>query len=494
MKPSPLIRKTALVALLLAAALFLSGCNLVVKDPAVDARQVILTVNGEEVHKADFTRYLDNAYQRALEEQQMMQQYGYPAQPINEAMLLQTTLDNTAKDRLLHQKAHELGLDALTQEEEAALDEQAEADYADILEQVKFYYFMGSELEGEALDAAAAQKAEELGLTLDIFKESARETNLHEKLHEYAGRDVVITEEDIQAAFEARVEEERARYAENPAAFGEDLSNEAPIYYSPAGYRWVRQILVPLSDEDQGAIRQLESEERSLQSALDSAKAALTRYEELAVSQALSPDDKVFLDEQAASLGEQAPRLKELLALEGLSGEERAELDTLKARLPVSLAVEEAGSALTAKQEELAAKKEAAFAAIQPQTDEVMAKAQAPDADFDALVEEHSQDPGQPQTGYAVSEATTAFVPAFTQGAMALEKPGDISQPIPTAYGNHILRYAADIQEGPATLDSVRETLREELFETRRGETYQELEAAWLAQADIKLYPERMKD
>ncbi len=494
MKPSRLTRKAALAALLLAAVLFLSGCNLVVKDPAVDAKQVILSVNGEEVTKADFTRYLDNAYNRALEQQQQMQQYGYPAQPIDQALLLQTTLDNTAKDKLLHQKAHELGLDELTEEEQAALDEQAEADYADILEQVKFYYFMGSELEGEALDEAAKKQAEELGLSLELYKESARETNLHEKLNEYAGRDLVITEEELTAAYNTRVEEEKARYETDPAAYGNDLSSAAAVYYTPAGYRWVRQILIPLAQEDQDKIRALENELRGLQTALDTAQAAVTRYEGAVQSEGVSPEDKVFMDEQAAALGDQAARLKELQAQAGLQGEEQVELEALKAGLPVYTALAEAKAPLDAKQAELNALQETAFAAIQAQTDEVMQKALAEGADFDALVTEYSQDPGQPETGYAVSAATTTFVPEFTAGAMALENAGDISQPIRTNYGNHILRYTADIPEGAASLEAVRQPLHDELFEARRAEIYRGLEEAWIAAADIKQYPERMKD
>ena len=83
MKSSRFGRKAALTALLLAFTLFLSGCNLIVKDPEVDKKQVILTVNGEEVSKEEFTRYYNNAYERAFQNQQMMQQYGYPAQPID---------------------------------------------------------------------------------------------------------------------------------------------------------------------------------------------------------------------------------------------------------------------------------------------------------------------------------------------------------------------------------------------------------------------------
>lgn len=494
MKTSLPIRKTALAALLIAAVLFLGGCNLIVKDPVVDAAQVILSINGEEVNKADFSRYLDNAYNRAYEQQQMMQQYGLPAQPINQAQLLKDTLDNTAKDKLLHQKAHELGLDELSPEQEAQLEEEATHQWEDVLEQVKLYYFMGSELEGEALNEAAVKQAEDLGLSLALYIESAKEGSLHEQLHAYAGRDVVITEEELATALGGKQDEDRLRFEADPTAYDRAISAGNPVYYTPAGYRHVRQILISLSEEDQAKIRELENELRPLQTALDSAQAQVDRYEAAILADAPSQEDADFVAAQAEQLGEDGKRLVELLAQEGRTADEQAEVDALKARLPVATALEAARAALAPKQDELTAKEEAAFAAIKERTDEVMALALAEGADFDALIAEYGGDPGQPAAGYLVSQSTTTFVPAFTQGAMALEQPGDISQPIRTNYGYHILRYENDVPEGPVALDSVREALQAELFEARREEIYAQLEAEWLAAADIKLYPERMKD
>ena len=62
MKNNVMPRKMMLIALLLAMVMALSACNLIVKDPEVDARQVIVQVNGEEVTKDRFTQYFNNAY------------------------------------------------------------------------------------------------------------------------------------------------------------------------------------------------------------------------------------------------------------------------------------------------------------------------------------------------------------------------------------------------------------------------------------------------
>lgn len=494
MKSSLLNRKTAVVALLAAAMLLLSGCNLVVKDPEVDARQVILSINGEEITKAEFTRFYDNAYNRKVEEQSYYQQFGIPSQPINPAQVLQETLDGVARDKLLHQKAEELGLTALTEEETKALEEKAQADYNSVLQQVQDYYFANTELKDEELKAAVEKQAADLGLSQDIYLQSAKEGNLHERLHAYAGKDVTVSEEELQAGFTEKVAQVKAEYEADPAAFGTAVSSGQPIYYRPAGYRYIRQVLIPLAQADQDAIKALEGELSPLKSAMDQAQALVTRYEDAMASEGIGEEDQAFLDEQAAALGDEAARLKELQKKEGLSDEEKQELDALKAKLPVYTALLEAKTAYDAKQAELTARQDTAFAAIQAKTDEVYQQASAEGADFNALVQANNNDPGQPQEGYAVSAATTTFVPAFTEAAMALAKVGDISQPVRTNYGYHILRYAADIPEGEATLDSVRDTLRAELLATKQEAAYQAMEEAWLKEADIRKYPERFKD
>ena len=446
MKSSLFSRTTALVALLVAAALFLSGCNLIVKDPEVDARQVVLTINGEEIQKQDFARYYDNTYQQALQMQQLYQQYGMQPQPIDPKQVLEDTFTSTIKDKVLHQQAHKLGLDEMTEEEAAAIEKKAGEDFQGILDQVKDYYFKDSELTGEALQAELEKKAEELGLSLEVYKQSATESKLHEKLHDYAGEGITVTDEDLQTAFDERVVKAQEEYKNNPAAFGTALSSGKPVYYTPAGYRAVRQILVKLEDEDAEAIKQKESEINPLKSALDAAQAEINRIEGLLKSEeALEEADQAFLKDKLKDWSEEeTASFKELLKKDSLSEDEQKTLTTLKAKMPGYAVLTDAQAVYDSKQAELLGLQDAAFAKIQEKTDGILASARAEGADFEALIKEHNEDLGQPDTGYAVHAATTTYVPAFTAGAMALTQIGDISEPIRTNYGYHILRYEKD--------------------------------------------------
>lgn len=496
MKSSLFSRTTALVALLVAAVVLLSGCNLIVKDPAVDAKQVILSVNGEDITKEEFTRYYNNTYQQAVQMQQLYQQYGMQPQPINPSQVLEDTFTGTIKDKVLHQQAHKLGLDEMTEEENADIEKQTAENFQDVLDEVKEYYFENTQLEGEELTAALEKKALEFGFDLDTFKQSATEGKLHEKLHQYAGEGIEVTDEELKTAFDEKVQAAKEEYEGNPAAYGTALSSGRPVYYTPAGYRTVRQILVKLTEEDAEAIKALDAEVAPLKNALDAAQVDIHRIEGLLkAEEAPGEADQEYLNSMLEDLtAEESEQFKEFLKKGNLDESEQQALDALKAKLTVYASLDAAKEPYESKQAELAALQDKAFAAIQEKTDEILAKATAEGADFDALIKEYNEDPGQPDTGYAVHTATTTYVPAFTTGAMALEKIGDVSQPIRTNFGYHILRYESDLEEGPAALETVKDSLHEELLSAKQQENYRTLEEKWIAEAEVKRYPERMKD
>ena len=106
--------------------------------------------------------------------------------------------------------------------------------------------------------------------------------------------------------------------------------------------------------------------------------------------------------------------------------------------------------------------KEAAYAAIQPTVDEVLSKLDEGE-DFDALIAEYGQDPGMESSpakedGYPVSADSTNWVTEFRDAAMALENVGDVSEPVRSEHGIHIIKYVSD-GKGRAARTRVREAL-----------------------------------
>ena len=145
----------------------------------------------------------------------------------------------------------------MTDEENAAIEEQASTQFESIRQQVKNVFFAGTALEGEELEAAIDKKAAELSLTKEAYRKSALENKLYEKLHDYAGRDIEVSEEQIQAP--------RQKVAQAKPVTPRTWPPTARRFARPdsllraRGYRAVRQILVQLQEE-QDAIRALESE------------------------------------------------------------------------------------------------------------------------------------------------------------------------------------------------------------------------------------------
>ena len=217
------MKKKTLFALLLAAVMLLSGCSLVLKDSAVDAKQTIIDVNGEQVDKQTFL----NAYNYTLTMQQyyaqMLQQFGGDG-TVDEASILQSTLDNYISSLVLSQKANELGFDQFTDAELAELQAQAQEEYDTQLESIRTTYFADSELEGDALTAEVTAYAKANGYTLDYQLDTAKSNKISERLKASVTDTVTITDDDLQAG--------------------------TTVYYTPAGYRTIRVISVDKPTEE----------------------------------------------------------------------------------------------------------------------------------------------------------------------------------------------------------------------------------------------------
>lgn len=458
MKNKAVTRNVMVVSLLLAVAVLLSACNLIVKDPEVDARQVIVSVNGEEIRKDRFTQFYNNAYNQEYARQQTFLQYGMIQKiNINRDDVLDFTATAVVRDLVLRQKAKELGLDAFTPEEETKVQEAAAKQFEELLGQIKSEFFPGTELSGEELDKALRDKADELGITADRLAEDEKAVALFEKLKEHVTKDLSVSDEEIQADFDQKVADAKISYENDPSAYGRAVNAGQKVYTAPAGYRFVKQILVKFTEEDQKALDALKEELKPLAAARDAAQTALDEYQE------------AHKDEEGAKADE-----AELLAFEN--------------------ALKEAQASHDAKQAELSAKEAAAYAAILPRANEAYAKAVAEGADFDALIKEYNEDKEQPAQGYAVFKEFTDFDEAFLKPAMALEKTGDVAEPSPGIFGYYIVQYAADIPEGPVALETVRDSIHDALLADKKDAAFIQAGDEWVAAADVKTFVDRMKD
>ncbi len=447
------MKKHMLLVLLMAGILLFTGsCSLIVKDPEVDKQTVVLEINGKQFLKGQVQPMI----QEEVEYQQYVYQYQYgmvldSKDPELVAYAQETVMQNLIQQTVLEQKLEEGGYAALTEEEKKVAQESAQVQYESSIEEILAGDLADSELTGDELRAEAERiLVEQQYATLEELVAYEEQNIADEKLYQEVVKDVAVSEEDIRATYDQKVETARADYEYDPQYFDMDVSDGVTIYYYPEGYRYVKHILFSFSEEEEEAIAQLEQRVMDAQDVISELQLQVD-------DGSVAADDETFLAEHRA-----------------------------------------AEDALAVAEQELAASQEAAYAALQPKVEEVQT-ALAAGEDFDALVEKYGQDPGMTNEpaktqGYVVGASSTNYVEAFRDGALALSTVGEVSEPVRTEYGLHLIKYIGDITEGPVPYEQLKDELAETALREKQDTAFSEVLSRWMEEANVKKYLKRLED
>jgi parvulin-like peptidyl-prolyl isomerase len=91
-------------------------------------------------------------------------------------------------------------------------------------------------------------------------------------------------------------------------------------------------------------------------------------------------------------------------------------------------------------------------------------------ANFAALAKKYSKDPGSASNGGKLTISKGQTVPAFDKTAFSLKK-GELSQPIHTQYGYHIIEALSEIKAAQTTtLSKVESSIRQQLEQQRKND------------------------
>ncbi len=496
------MHKKALLALLLAVTMLLSGCALIEKDEAVDRATEIIKV-GDNVHTKGEIQDQVSTQLNYMSLIYSMYGMSYDTTSAdNISSVTDSVIDSLIENDVKNMKIKELGLDQLTDEETAELESEIAEDWQSTRDQVQSYYLSDTELTGDELEKAIDETCEEYGITYEAVAESTRETYLQNKLKSETVKDVTVTDEELQTELDSKAESAKTTYTSSPASYGTAVNNGTTVYYRPAGYRMVKQILVKFTENDQAVIDELTTLHTNAETAVTEATTALT---DLGVEDADALAAQVTVTVEAAEeTAEDAATTTDLVATDTDLTATVTDLTVKNANVTdvttafteeVTDEVAEAAKTLAqAKAEEafyadqLAAAKAQAYANIAAKADAILAK--IPDGDWDTLMAEYTEDPGMQgdaataKTGYAVSEATTNMDTAFTTAALALANVGDVSDKVEGIYGYYIIKYVSEVAEGPVTLDEVRDTLTESVLTTKQNNTYDAAVEQWVSEAN----------
>lgn len=446
------MQKKALLALLLVLAMILSGCSLIVKDEAVDAARVVIRVGDDTYTKAQVQAQIQNQvnYMTAL-----YSRYGLSFDSTNADVMSSLTdnvLNSLVERSVLLAKAKELGLDQLTDEEKTKIEENT-----------------------------ASQ--------LDSLRKSVTESLLITKAEDYAVKDVTVTEDEIVADFNSKVEAAKTSYESDLSAYGKAVLNGTTVYYRPAGYRNVKQILIKYSDEDSALVS-------NIQTALDNVITEQNNAANVMAKLGVANMDELA-NQVTVTLKPATETPTATVEVESSVSAFEEGLDETVAATAVTIAEAKAKRAFLEQQ--LADAKAKALANITPEADEVLA-ALAEGQDWDTLAEAHNDDPGMKAgavnaaTGYPVCEGFTQFDAAFVEGAMALQKVGDYSDKIEGSYGYYIIQYTSDVVEGAVDMETVHDTISSSLLSSKQSTVRDEVVAQWVKDANATINKDILND
>ena len=442
------LRKFA--ALLAVLCLTLTGCNLIGVDPLMQIAEdraavsdvyetVLAEYDGGTVTVADII--YDFNYQWSYY-YQLYAMAGMELDAETVAMLRDSCVDAAVERAAQSAEAERRGI-ALTEEELAEAEQTARQLYDES------YASLLSQATDADEDVRAARTEYELyasGQDYETILAYYTAEALNSKLREQ--EDAGITdpgEESIEQAYDQRVESDEANYADSPASFESAMTSGTLVTWMPEGYRTVKHILVIPDESVLTPYQEAKSELDTMQSELDS------------------------LNEQLLAATDDDPA----------EGEEAAD----PAALETQIAAQEA--AIAAAEEALQPLADACFADVQDTLDEIQSRLDAGE-DFQTLIDEYGEDPGMQNeptatVGYYVSADSTTWDTAFRDAAMLLSNVGDVSEPVLSMSGVHIIRYESDVTPGPVPLDDVRDQLFDEALTAAREEHYGALLDEWVA-------------
>ena len=415
-------------------------CLLLPLTAVAETDDPVIVRVGRVEYPLSLARY---SYQSNLD---LMAYQGYTPTAAEKEELKRQTIDHLVDLALIENKLMEKGKNDLTESEETLLRAYA----GNVYESLWQGFQQRVKNEGyEASEAQITQWLNEQGYTLDMVYQEALVNVRYSRIFELYCPDVTVTDEDIEAYLQDTfVGPDREAYEHDIPRYEKEILNAGnEAFFTPAGYRIIRQILLPYPQE---VVNQI----NTLQPALEEGAAALENAYNNVADTAIAGGD---VEAARAEYQKQSEAYAELL-----------------------------GKVVELEQSALQLVKET--------TDEI-AQRYANGESFDSLIrvfgKEAGEDAGAELLFHPDSEG---WAEAFKQQVAELKKPGDITEPFVTNLGIHIVLYQDDLPSGVHELtEEEREALKKSALEAKQMEILQGFLAEWREQYKIETYPEMLQ-
>ena len=383
------------------------------------------------------------SYQSNLD---LMAYQGYEPTAAEKEELRQQTVDHLVDLALIENKLIERGKNDLTDAEETLVRSYAGNVYESLWQGFQ------QRVKNEGYDASEAQITQWLtdqGYTLDMVYQEALVNVRYSRIFELYCPGMTVTEEEVEAYLQDTfVGPDREAYENDIPRYEREILNTGnESFYTPAGYRIIRQILLPYPAS-------VVSEINALQPALEEGAASLeAAYNAVADAAIQGGDVEAARAEYEAQSAEYASLLGKVVELE-------------QSALPL----------------------------VQDTTDEIIRRYVAGES-FDSLIATYGKEAGEEAGGELLFHPDSeSWAEAFKKQVAALDKPGDITEPFVTNMGIHIVLYQDDLASGVHELtQEERRTLEASALEAKQMEKLQEFLAEWKNEYEIETHPELLK-
>ncbi len=415
---------------IIAAAMALACCA-AIAGCATSKDAVVATVDGENIYKWEFDILYDQ--QAPYFEAQRGIDLTSPKNFEARDTFAQGLVENLTGEKACLQEATKLGLDKLSEDELAA----AEAEYLQFREQN-----LATLMQTYASDPDPAARAEEAleqtmkekNLDEEKLKMNIRNNMILEKLFLQLAENQNIPESELRAEYEEILASNKASYEEQPQLYGQQATGI--VAFIPEGYIRIKHVLVGYGDEE------------------------------------------------LARLQQEQNNVDQLMALWASFAVQEGE---------TSASAEKAAREYGLAEEALKAKLDAHYAELLPIAEEVYAKAAAGE-DFDALIEQYNTDGGMKilpgrRDGYYM-HAYSNFVDEFKEAAFALENVGDISEPVMSFYGYHIIKLLEKVESRVVPFEELKEDIRFQLQGNSNIDEGMRIRLRLSAERTIEYFPE----
>lgn len=432
------MKRLLALLLMLAMCLALTACKK--EETAPDANttlpavstgnpdDVMITIGNEKVTRAEYESYLAtlNSYYT---------NYGYDVTEAElAAMLKQFALQTGVEYAVMNQKVVEMGL-SLTEDEKNAAIADAQAQWEAVIADGMAYYGITEESTEEQRNTTMVSvlaELESMGYTAESYQADAIKYAGYDKLSAVITKDVAVTDEEVVEYYNDLVETDKAIYENDAAAYEQtQYMNQMYAMYGMSDY------VVDIYYKPAGY-------RLVTHILLEADEALLTAYTEL----------QAAYEEQQNTLEEGGEVTEALISAEEVENARLAILNN-----------------------------------VQPKVDEINQKL-AEGKTFAELIPEYTTDPGMMDeasiaAGYEVHMDSTNWVTAFRDQAFTVDNIGDVTAPVVTDYGVHILQYVADVPAGPVELtDELHAAFKANLLQSAKDAAYYAAIDEWMAAAN----------